>query len=113
VEQSDFEGYIDEHIGRPDLAPPMLARHFGISVRQLYRLTSSWGCTPDALIWSRRLTRARRILAEGKCDSHVLDIALSCGFKDGAHFSRAYRREFGLPPRDSRSRALARLASTQ
>jgi transcriptional regulator GlxA family with amidase domain len=35
----------------------------------------------------------------------VLDVALSCGFKDGAHFSRVYRRTFGHPPRESRERA--------
>jgi transcriptional regulator GlxA family with amidase domain len=76
-----------------------------LSVRQLHRVTSANGCTPGALIWSRRLARAHQMLAEERSGARVLDIALSCGFKDGAHFSRAYRREFGHSPSESRASA--------
>lgn len=99
-----IEQYIDANIERYDLNPRLLARHFGLSVRQLYRVTIATGCTPGALIWSRRLARAHRLLAEERSGARVLDIALSCGFKDGAHFARAYRREFGHSPRESRRR---------
>lgn len=94
--------YIDENLDRDELSPAVLARQFAMSVRQLYRLTSTAGCTPSGLIWSRRLERARQLLNEGRSEARVLDVALSCGFKDGAHFSRAFRRAYGRSPRESR-----------
>lgn len=103
--RSDVEQFVDSHIERHDLTPQLLARHFGLSLRQLYRMTIPWGCTPATLIWSRRLARARQLLLESHGRVRVLDVALSCGFKDGAHFSRVYRRTFGHPPRESRERA--------
>jgi AraC-like DNA-binding protein len=105
VDRNSIQRYIDANIERCDLSPRLLARHFGMSVRQLYRVTVATGCTPGALIWSRRLARAHQLLAEERSGARVLDIALSCGFKDGAHFSRAYRREFGHSPSESRARS--------
>lgn len=107
--RAEVEQFIDANIERHDLTPQLLARHFGISVRQLYRVTLEWGCTPSALIWSRRLARARQMLTADRADARILEVALSCGFKDGAHFSRAYRRAFGHPPRDSRDHVRAAL----
>jgi transcriptional regulator GlxA family with amidase domain len=40
----------------------------------------------------------------------IIEIALNCGFKDGAHFSRAYRKMFGHPPRVSRNAAVITVA---
>ena len=100
--REDFEQFIDANIERHDLTPELIARRFGVSVRQLYRLTMASGNTPASLIWSRRLARARRLLSQSGRGVRVIDVALDCGFKDGAHFSRAYRREFGHPPRESR-----------
>lgn len=105
ADRPNIERYIDAHLERHDLNPAVVARHFGLSLRQLYRVTTTTGCTPAALIWSRRLERARVLLEEGCGDSRVLGIALSCGFKDGAHFSRAFRRAFGCSPRESRTSA--------
>jgi len=99
---SRIEHFIDAHLDRDGLSPSLLARHLGVSVRQLYRLTAVAGCTPSALIWSRRLERARRLLNEERSGARLLDVALSCGFKDGAHFSRAFRRAYGSSPRESR-----------
>jgi AraC-like DNA-binding protein len=107
ADRADLERYIDANIERLDLNPRSMARHFGVSLRQLYRVTVATGRTPAALIWSRRLARAHDMLAREHNGARVLDIALSCGFKDGAHFSRAYRREFGHPPRESRGHAAA------
>ncbi len=108
ADRPNIERFIDAHIERHDLAPRLVARHFGLSERQLYRVTTTMGCTPAALIWSRRLERARSLLDAEPGSARVLDVALRCGFKDGAHFSRAYRRAFGRSPRESR--AGARLA---
>lgn len=97
--------YIDAHVHEPDLAPACIASHFNTSVRQLYRLAAAAGCSPAALIWQRRLEQARRMLASGDTRIPIIEVALSCGFKDGAHFSRAYRKAYGHPPKLARSSA--------
>jgi AraC-like DNA-binding protein len=42
----------------------------------------------------------------------ITDIAFSWGFNSAAHFSAAFRKEFGLSPRDYRHCDLERLALT-
>jgi AraC-like DNA-binding protein len=103
IDVREIAQYIDAHIERTDLTPQTIADHFNISVRQLYRLVAADGCTPAALIWRKRLEHAHRLLT--RCDTRVpiIEIALNCGFKDGAHFSRAYRKMFGHSPRVSRT----------
>jgi len=97
--------FIDSHIERADLTPQTIAAHFNISVRQLYRVIAAQGCTPAALIWRRRLEHAHRLLARSGARVPIIEIALNCGFKDGAHFSRSYRKMYGHPPRASRNAA--------
>lgn len=94
--------YIDSHIEEQDLTPQGIAAHFNISLRQLYRVMSAAGSTPAAMIWKHRLERARALLAGSGHRVPIIEIALSCGFKDGAHFSRAYRKAFGHSPKASR-----------
>jgi AraC family transcriptional regulator, positive regulator of tynA and feaB len=111
VNAREVEHYIDAHIGQQDLSPESIARHFNISVRQLYRVVATVGSTPAALIWSSRLKHAHLVLAQGSPRVPIIDVALSCGFKDGAHFSRAYRKAFGHPPTLSRRLDAAPAAS--
>jgi AraC family transcriptional regulator, positive regulator of tynA and feaB len=94
--------YIDTQMQEPELAPQTIARYFNVSLRQLYRIAAAAGYTPAALIWRRRLERARSMLTETTARPPITEVALSCGFKDGAHFSRSYRRAFGEPPRAAR-----------
>ncbi len=98
--------FIDARIHSSELSPAAIADHFNTSVRRLYRLVGAEGWTPASLIWSRRLERARELLAQSACHAPIIEIALMCGFKDGAHFSRAYRKAFGHPPKVARSLAV-------
>ncbi|MBS0420193.1 MAG: helix-turn-helix domain-containing protein [Proteobacteria bacterium] len=95
--------YVDIRAHEPDLTPAGIASHFNISLRRLYRLAAPTGCAPAALVWQRRLEQARKMLASGNSRVPILEIALSCGFKDGAHFSRAYRKAYGHPPKLART----------
>jgi len=95
--------YVDTRVHEPDLTPVGIANHFNISLRSLYRLAAPAGCAPAALVWQRRLEQARRMLASGNSRVPIIEIALSCGFKDGAHFSRAYRKAYGHPPKLART----------
>ena len=49
------------------------------------------------------LNRLARQLLE-QSDMDVMAIAVACGFAAPSHFSRAYRRRFGVRPKDERSR---------
>jgi AraC family transcriptional regulator, positive regulator of tynA and feaB len=93
-------GYIDTHLHQPTLDPRQIAFYFGISLRQLYRVTAH-EATPAALIWQRRLQRAKQLLAIDKRAS-ITEIAYRCGFKDSAHFARAYRGRYGVAPSQAR-----------
>ena len=55
------------------------------------------GITPHQYVLRARLREAAtRLAAE---PSKVVDIALDCGFGDVSNFNRAFRGEFGVPPR--------------
>jgi AraC-like DNA-binding protein len=98
----ELSDYIDTQLNRPELAPKEIAEYFNVSLRQLYRISGGAGYTPAALIWRRRLDRARVLLHDRASRTPITEIALSCGFKDGAHFSRSYRKAFGEAPRAAR-----------
>lgn len=74
-----------------------LAQHLGLSPRRLEQLfQSALGLTPAAYALSLRLQTARRMITDTR---HPLtDVALRCGFSSASSLSRAFRRQYGLPP---------------
>lgn len=75
-----------------------LARAAGLSpyhfLRTFARVT---GVTPHQYVRRARLRAAAARLAAGR--ARTLDVALECGFNDLSNFNRAFRAEFGVPPR--------------
>ncbi len=55
----------------------------------------AYGTSPYRYSLLRRLDAAREQLKRGNA---LVDVALSAGFTDQAHFTRAFTRTFGLPP---------------
>jgi transcriptional regulator GlxA family with amidase domain len=75
-----------------------LAELAGVSVRQLDRLfTEQIGASIGRHYRALRLEHARRLLRQTSLS--VIETALACGFANAAHFSRAYRTQFGRAPR--------------
>lgn len=93
--------YIDEHLSDPQLNPATVARAHLVSVRSLHEAFESAGESVGARILRRRLTRCYADLARS-ADDQVFAIATRWGFRSASHFSRAFRREFGVSPRDVR-----------
>jgi AraC-like DNA-binding protein len=59
------------------------------------------------LIWQQRLDACRRELADPRlAERGISDIAYSWGFNDAAHFSRSFREQHGMSPREWRLREL-------
>lgn len=98
---------LDVHAIEAGFDASALAETLGVSRRHLDGLFSRTGTTVSREIWERRLRRAALDLCSLRdARRTVLDIALSVGFSDAAHFSRAFRRRFGCPPSEWRSQRL-------
>lgn len=94
--------YIDSHLPDVGLNPESIARAHHISTRYLHKLFERDEETVAGWIRSRRLEHCRRDLAAQPLDRPVSAIAASWGLPDAAHFSKAFRAAYGLPPRDYR-----------
>jgi len=97
---SDF---IDRHLGDPELSCMSIAAAHGISERYLRKLFAGSSRSASDHIWSRRLERARRDLVDPlRAHRTVTAIGYDVGFKDAAHFSRAFKARFGITPTEQR-----------
>lgn len=97
---SDF---IDRHLCDPELSCMSIAAAHGISERYLRKLFAGGSLSASDLIWSRRLERARRDLIDPlRAHRTVTAIGYDVGFKDAAHFSRAFKARFGITPTEQR-----------
>ena len=75
----------------------VLAREAGLSLAHFARaFKESLGRAPHQHLMALRLERARRLL-EAPAPS-LSDVALRAGFADQAHFTRLFKREFGVTP---------------
>ena len=77
----------------------------GLHVRALQRRLERNGVTYKELVDQTRFEAATRSLKEP--GATVTDIAFDLGYTDVAHFTRAFRRWTGVPPREYRRRRLA------
>lgn len=90
--------YIEQRIDNPP-SLDAIARYVGLGRRQLERaFQDALGVTPIAFQRSLRLEYGRWLLRNNP--SSITQIALDCGFADGAHFSRDFRTRFGVSPRE-------------
>jgi AraC family transcriptional regulator len=79
------------------LTVDVLAREAGLSPAHFARaFKESIGRAPHQHLMSLRLAQARRLLEQP--DAALSDIALRSGFADQAHFTRFFKREFGVTP---------------
>ncbi|WP_440997413.1 GlxA family transcriptional regulator [Arhodomonas sp. SL1] len=80
-----------------------LAGHVGLSERQLERLfRRHLDCPPSQYYMELRLNTARQRLLFS--EESVTEVARSCGFLSGSHFTRRYTALFGISPSEERRR---------
>jgi AraC-like DNA-binding protein len=94
--------YLDE--GVPTLSE--VAEMAGVSTRSLQRKLSYAGLSYSTLIDTARFENASKLLRA--TDSKIIEIALSSGYTDPAHFTRAFRRIAGVTPRQFREQSRPR-----
>jgi AraC-like DNA-binding protein len=97
--------HVRTHLPEPDLTPQRIARDLHVSVRALHRAFEAHQDSLAATIRRQRLEACRKDLLNGTLP--VSSVGRRWGFDDPAHFSRAFKAEYGLPPGSYRERALA------
>lgn len=97
--------HIRENLGAPDQSPEQIARHFGISRRNLYQLFQSMG----GIARYQRHLRLQRCLADLQnpqlAQLQISEIAYRWGFRHPATFNRNFREAFGRSPSEARCQA--------
>jgi AraC-like DNA-binding protein len=94
---------IETRLGEPDLTLHAVAEERGISPRYLQKLFTSVDQSFNTYLRVRRLERCRADLVSPLHGALTIsEICFRWGFNGSAHFSRAFRDQFGLSPREYR-----------
>ena len=102
------KAHVQARLADPTLSVATLAAELGLSPGHLHRLFGSEPLSLAEHIWAQRLQACRDDLADARMDRRsIADIAFGWGFNDAAHFSRAFRKRYGMSARDWRSAASA------
>jgi transcriptional regulator GlxA family with amidase domain len=94
--------HVERHLDG-DLGVAAVCRWFAISPRTLHGLFADSGESFAATVRRLRLERCAALLADPTTTSSVTAIAAAHGFDDPTSFSRAFRRRFGVAPREVRA----------
>lgn len=94
----------------PALSGQAIADELGVSLRTVQMWLAANGWTPRNYVAARRMEAAAQMLVTSPQTS-ISAIAFDCGFEDIAHFSRSFRRHFGMPPRQWRITGGARVSA--
>lgn len=90
--------YIDRHLTH-SLSLELICERFYISPSQLNRnFKKNLGITVGEYITTKRLLLAHDLINQGQMPSHIYK---KCGFHDYSTFFRAYKKKFGLSPKNS------------
>lgn len=99
---------VTRHLRSPSLGTAKLCREAATSRSQLYRLLADHGGVAQ-YIQRRRLSESFAILCDTSHDVSIGRVAEMLCFADASGFSRAFRREFGVTPKEVRLAALGGL----
>ncbi|WP_432734584.1 helix-turn-helix transcriptional regulator [Maridesulfovibrio sp. FT414] len=89
--------YMDAHLGS-NLTLEDLSHEIGMSKFYFSRLfKEETGVSPYQFYLSRRLDKARHLLDEGR--KSITEIAHQLNFSDQSHFSRVFRKKYGINPK--------------
>ena len=97
------ERHIKANLRDSTLSITSISTALHLSPSSVHRSFAADGQTVMSWVWERRLEGAYRDLVEGLNRGTLTDLALSWGFSDSAHFSRAFRRQHGRAPSQVRA----------
>ncbi|WP_176086146.1 helix-turn-helix domain-containing protein [Martelella sp. HB161492] len=105
-----IKAYIKTHIDDPDLNPVKTADAMGITVSYLHKIFLQNNTTLMQYVLAERLELCRRDIAKADRTGGISQVAYNWGFNDASHFSRSFRKRFGISPREYRAEVLQRNA---
>jgi AraC-like DNA-binding protein len=88
--------YIESHLGEPITLPDLAASTGLTRMHFAGQFRAATGVRPHEYLVSRRIARARELLATSK--ETLVDVALSVGFQNQAHFTTVFKRVVGETP---------------
>ena len=91
------QAFIHDHLRNPELSIDQISATLGCTKRYLHMLFSDRGMTVSDYIWQARLQNCRQEL-EAQGGKTITDVAFSWGFSSSSHFSRVFRKYFGVVP---------------
>ena len=94
----DILRYADKRLTE-DLSLRAIAQAFGYSQEHLSRLLNKTLCESWSSYVNRLRVKKARMLLQENPHCSVLEIALICGFESPNTFYRAYKKEYGAPPK--------------
>lgn len=95
---------INEHFDDPDLNTESLAAEVGLSRVQLHRrLRDMMGMSTSDFVRNVRFKKAEELLADNKMT--IAEVTYAVGYSNTAHFSTAFKRQYGMTPSQFRQRA--------
>ncbi|UOR01914.1 helix-turn-helix domain-containing protein [Leucobacter allii] len=99
-------GYIEAHLGEPDLGPERIAAAHFISPRYLQVLFQRNGLTVSSWVREQRLARCFDELVDPTVlEQPIAAVAARWGMLEPTHFSRAFKKRYGISPRQARREA--------
>lgn len=98
--------FVALHLQNPDLSVQAIAAAHGITERYVQILFEPEAITPGRYIWNERLKAAEIDLVNPLLGRRsISEICFAWGFKDTAHFSRAFKARYASSPREYRKRS--------
>lgn len=98
-----LQDYILVNLQDDKLTPTSIAAANNMSPRYVHMLFAQIGVSVSSWIRTQRLERCREDLRNRTYrDSSVSDIAYAWGFTDPSHFTRVFKQQYGVSPRDYR-----------
>lgn len=95
--------YVERNLANPGLTPVDVAAATGLSIRYINSLFHDERTSLMRYLRIRRLECCQRDLTDPlQANRRISEIAFHWGFNDTAHFSRAFKEQFGHTPSESR-----------
>ena len=105
VNLSLAKSFIARNLGDPGLTPADVAAACSISLSYLHRLFANDDATVAGYVREQRLQAVHRDLLDAAVEEPVAHVAERWGITDPAHFSRMFKKRFGVSPGELRRAA--------